>query len=56
MYYHCPSCGSKFKYSQDMIPVFGGAFGKCPKCGVMGVFEKDGARTPDDSDYEEVED
>ena len=56
MYYHCPSCNSKFKYSQDMIPVFGGAFGQCPKCGAMGVFEKDGARTPDDVDYEEVED
>ena len=33
----------------------------CPKCGlkfeyaVMGVYEKDGARQPDDADYLEVE-
>ena len=27
----------------------------CPKCDVMGVYEKDGARQPDDADYLEVE-
>ena len=55
MYYHCPDCGRKFKYALDLIPEAGEAFGLCPACGVPGVYEKDGARTPDDSDYEEVE-
>ena len=56
MYYHCPECGTTFKYAVDMIPVFGDAFGRCPQCSSMGVFEKDGARTLDDCDYTEVED
>lgn len=55
MYYHCPQCGRKFKYAVDLIPVFGGSFGHCPHCRAEGVFEKDGARTIDDMDYEEVE-
>ena len=55
MYYHCPSCGKKFKFQQDMIPELGDDFGRCPDCGEMGVFEHDGARTPDDSDYFEGE-
>ena len=55
MYYHCPKCGCKFKYAQDMIPVFGAVFGCCPNCGTSGVFEKDGARTLDDANYTEVE-
>ena len=55
MYYHCPSCGKKFKFQQDMIPELGDDFGRCPYCGEMGVFEHDGARTPDDNDYFEVE-
>ena len=56
MYYHCPACGKQFKYAVDLIPVMGSRFGCCPACGPEGVFEKDGARTPDDLDYEEVED
>ena len=56
MYYRCPDCGKKFKYAVDMIPVFGDAFGRCPDCGAMGTFLMDGARTPDDADYFEVED
>ena len=55
MYYHCPKCGVKFEYAVDMIPDFGEKFGYCPKCDVMGVYEKDGARQPDDADYLEVE-
>ena len=55
MYYHCPSCGKKFKFQQDMIPELGDDFGRCPDCGEMGVFEHDGARTLDDGDYFEVE-
>jgi transcription initiation factor IIE alpha subunit len=55
MYYHCPECGKKFKYALDMLSVFGADFGRCPECGAEGVFEKDGARTPDDGDYFEVE-
>ena len=47
MYYH--------EYAVDMIPDFGEKFGYCPKCDVMGVYEKDGARQPDDADYLEVE-
>lgn len=56
MYYHCPTCGMRFKYSIDLIPVFGDRFGSCPSCGEPGIFERDGARTPDDHLYEEVED
>ena len=55
MYYHCPSCGLKFKYALDLIPEFGDDFGRCPECGTMGTYEKDGARTLDDADYTEVE-
>ena len=55
MYYHCPRCGKRFKYAIDMIPEFGLDFGHCPVCGSEGSLEKDGARTPDDADYEEVE-
>ena len=55
MYYRCPKCGKKFKYATDLIPEFGDDFGKCPDCGTMGVFEKEGARTPDDLSYTEVE-
>lgn len=55
MYYICPQCGKKFKYATDLIPEFGEEFGKCPACGTMGAFEKEGARTLDDLDYEEVE-
>ena len=54
-YYRCPICGRKFKYATDLIPDFGARFGTCPKCGVEGVLEKEGARTPDDMDYEEIE-
>ena len=54
-YYHCPSCGRKFKYATDLIPDFGARFGLCPRCGVEGVLEKEGARTPDDLEYEEIE-
>ncbi len=55
MYYHCPKCGLKFEYAFDMMPEFGAEFGFCPKCHVMGVFERDGARTLDDAEYIEVE-
>lgn len=55
MYYHCPKCGLKFEYAVDLILEFGEKFGHCPKCDVMGVYEKDGARQPDDADYLEVE-
>ncbi|MGI6177784.1 MAG: excinuclease ATPase subunit [Eubacterium sp.] len=55
MYYHCPKCGKKFKYALDMMNVFGGDFGKCPVCGEMGTYERDGARIPEDLEYEEVE-
>ncbi len=56
LYYECPTCGKKFKYATDMIPYFGPKFGECPKCEVEGVFVKEGARTPDDMDYEEISD
>ena len=52
MYYCCPKCGKKFKYATDLIPEFGDDFGKCPDCGTI---EKEGARTPDDLLYTEVE-
>ena len=46
-YYKCPKCGKLFKYGDD--------FGCCPYCGSMGTYIKEGARTIDDLDYEEVE-
>ncbi len=55
MYYHCPNCGKKFKSTTDMIPDLGPRFGQCPDCGTDGILDKDGARTPDDADYEEVD-
>ena len=55
MYYCCPECGRKFKYATDLIPVVGEKFGCCPACGAAGVFEKEGARTADDLEYEEVD-
>ena len=55
-YYQCPKCGKKFKYAEDLIPVFGEDFGLCPKCGTPGKYEQDGARIPEDNLYFEVED
>ena len=54
-YYHCTVCGHRFKYATDLISELGPCFGLCPKCGAEGVLEKEGARTPDDMDYEEIE-
>ena len=54
-YYHCSACGHKFKVETALIPVLGDAFGLCPRCGRSGVYEKDGARSPDDADYEEID-
>ena len=34
---------------------FGEKFGYCPKCNVMGSYEKEGPRQKDDSEYFEVE-
>ncbi len=55
-YYHCPSCGRKYKYATDLIAELGPRFGICPACGLEGFLEKEGARTPDDLEYEEIED
>ena len=38
-----------------MIPAFGADFGKCPDCGAMGTYVKDGPRGTDDSEYYEVD-
>ena len=54
-YYRCSTCGKQFKYAADMIPVFGPQFGSCPVCGQPGEYLYDGARTPDDLEFEEVE-
>ena len=55
MYYHCDQCGKKFKYELALIAVMGDAFGRCPKCGTPGTYEYDGARIPNDREYEEVD-
>ena len=55
LYYHCPKCAKKFKYALDVMVDFGDEFGFCPDCNVMGVYEKEGARTLDDAEYFEVE-
>lgn len=54
-YYHCSECGFKFKYAFDIITEYGDEFGCCPKCGIMGVYEKDGPRQIDDAHYYEVD-
>ena len=54
-YYRCPVCGKQYKYDADLIPVVGARFGLCPNCGAAGIREKEGARTPDDLAYEEIE-
>ncbi|MCI6019901.1 MAG: excinuclease ATPase subunit [Clostridiales bacterium] len=54
-YYKCPACGKQFKYAIDLMAEFGDDFGKCPYCETMGTYVKEGARTPDDLEYEEVE-
>ena len=54
-YYRCPDCGRKFKYATDLIAELGLRFGLCPGCGAEGVLEKEGARTPDDLEYEEID-
>lgn len=54
-YYKCPECGKLFKYATDLISEFGDDFGRCPHCKSMGTYIKEGARTIDDLDYEEVE-
>ena len=56
MYYHCDRCGKKFKYELALIPVMGDAFGRCPVCGTPGVYERDGARIVNDTEYEEIDD
>ena len=55
LYYKCPACGKQFKYALDLLPEFGDDFGKCPDCGQMGTYVKEGARAKDDLLYEEVE-
>ena len=55
MYYQCPICGMKFKYPLDLMSEFGNKFGLCPNCHVMGIYEYDGPRRKDDSDYLEIE-
>ncbi len=55
MYYHCPKCGLKFEYELGLMQEFGAEFGYCPECKVPGVYEKEGARQPDDNEYLEVE-
>ena len=54
-YYRCKDCGHRFKSATDLIPELGPRCGLCPKCGTEGVLEKEGARTPDDMDYEEID-
>ena len=51
----CPKCGMKFEYAMELMPEFGEKFGFCPECDVPGVYEKEGARQLDDSEYFEVE-
>lgn len=54
-YYKCPNCGKQFKYAIDLMTEFGDEFGNCPDCSAAGTYIKEGARTPDDLEYEEVE-
>lgn len=55
LYYHCPECGLKYEYALDLLTEFSNTFGFCPKCGIMGIYEKEGLRQIDDAMYLEVE-
>ena len=55
-YYHCPSCGKKFKYAVEDIPA--PSFGVCPACRTEGelIGESGGFNPPDANDYEDTAD
>jgi len=54
-YYKCPDCGAKYKYDYSRDSEFGADFGRCPLCGAMGDYVKDGPRQPDDLEYPEAD-
>ncbi len=54
-YYKCSKCGKLYKYATDLIPEYGEEFGLCPDCHMQGEFITEGARIPEDLQYEEVD-
>ena len=55
MYFRCPECGTLFKYETGAIAEFGDRFGCSPRCGKAGTLTGEGPASPDDGDYEEVD-
>lgn len=55
MYYKCPKCGKKFKSELGVMEEMGKRFGQCPDCKIDSEFIKEGQKTKDDLDYEEVD-
>ncbi len=52
MFYICPNCGKKFKYTLDNLA--DEEFGKCPGCGTEGEFVAETRDMPEDAlDYED---
>ena len=56
MYYQCPYCGQRFKSETGAIAALMDRFGRCPRCGQEGVLIGEGPASPDDADYEEIDD
>ncbi|MCR5175159.1 MAG: excinuclease ATPase subunit [Oscillospiraceae bacterium] len=56
MYYRCPDCGQRFKSETGAIAALGDRFGRCPRCGQEGILIGEGPASPDDADYEEIDD
>ncbi|AYD40200.1 excinuclease ATPase subunit [Clostridium fermenticellae] len=55
MYYKCPKCGKKFKYSLDADKQ--DVFGQCDICHVSGVLIGEGCNEPENKiEYEDISD
>jgi peptide subunit release factor 1 (eRF1) len=53
MFYECPDCSKKFKYTLDDLT--DPAFGHCPDCGAEGKLVAESSSYPENAaDYEEV--
>lgn len=55
MYYQCPNCSKKVKYSLDQLSENADEFGTCPDCKIAGQLTGEGTKPPQSKDeYEEI--